>query len=102
MRAYVWNKCKEWLLIGAVPATSTRLETDLTAPGYHLDRRDRLVLESKESMAKRGVASVDEADALALTFAAPVVHTWRRKPRPASRTFTGRPGGRDRALGWMG
>jgi phage terminase large subunit len=30
------------------------------------------VLESKESMGKRGVASPDDADALALTFAMPV------------------------------
>jgi hypothetical protein len=31
-----------------------------------------VVLESKESLKKRGVASPDDADALCLTFAAPV------------------------------
>jgi phage terminase large subunit len=49
------------------------LEVDLTGPGFHHDRRDRLVIESKESMKKRGLASPDDGDALALTFAMPVV-----------------------------
>lgn len=70
MRAYMWNRMKEWLLRGAIPADDTRLEVDLTAPGSHLNRSDQLVLESKEAMAKRGVASPDNGDALALTFAA--------------------------------
>jgi hypothetical protein len=42
---------------------------DLTGPGYTHDKRDRLQLESKESMKKRGVDSPDDGDALALTFA---------------------------------
>jgi hypothetical protein len=33
---------------------------------------DKLVIESKAEMAKRGVASPDDADALALTFACSV------------------------------
>jgi hypothetical protein len=48
-----------------------RLAADLAGPGFHL-RNNKLVLESKESMAKRGVASPDDGDALALTFALPV------------------------------
>jgi hypothetical protein len=42
------------------------------APGFHLNRQDQLVLESKESMQARGVASPDDGDAHMLTFAAPV------------------------------
>ena len=72
MRAYMWHKLKEWLDRGAIPAEDPVLETDLTAPGSHLNRSDQLVLESKEAMAKRGVASPDSGDALALTFAAHV------------------------------
>ena len=71
MRAHMWNRMKEWLDKGAIPA-DTVLETDLTAPGSHLNRSDQLVLESKDAMQKRGVASPDNADALALTFAAHV------------------------------
>jgi len=72
MRAYMWNRMKEWLDRGAIPRDDQILETDLTGPGSHLNRSDQLVLESKESMQKRGVASPDSGDALALTFAARV------------------------------
>lgn len=71
MRAYMWGRVKDWLPQGAIPGDAG-LETDLTGPGYHHDSRDRLVLESKEQMKKRGVDSPDAGDALALTFAAPV------------------------------
>jgi len=72
LRAYMWAKLKEWLPGAIIDAKDTKLETDLTSPGYHINRQDRLVIESKEDMAKRGVASPDDGDALALTFAAQV------------------------------
>lgn len=68
MRAYMWSKLKDWLTKGAIDTTA-RLETDLTGPGYKHDKRDRVVLESKEDMKKRGLDSPDDGDALALTFA---------------------------------
>jgi hypothetical protein len=71
MRAYMWTRLKEWLPHGAI-RNDPVLETDLIGPGYHHDAQDRLVLESKEQMKKRDVSSPDDADALALTFAAPV------------------------------
>ena len=74
----MWAKMKEWLVLGAIPK-DTRLETDLCGPGFHHNRHDRLVLESKEQMAKRGLASPDDGDALALTFAQNVA------PRPKMR-----------------
>ena len=46
-----------------------RLATDLAGPGYHINRSNLLVLESKADMQKRGQASPDDGDALALTFA---------------------------------
>jgi hypothetical protein len=69
MRAYMWSRMKEWLLKGAIPQ-DVILETDLTGPGYHLNKSEQLVIESKQDMVKRGIASPDYADALALTFAA--------------------------------
>src|SRR5260370_32200418 len=45
------------------------MATDLAGPGYHINRSNLLVLESKEDMQKRGQASPDDGDALALTFA---------------------------------
>ena len=39
------------------------------AAGYHINRSNLLVLESKADMQKRGQASPEDGDALALTFA---------------------------------
>lgn len=72
LRAYMWGRLKDWLAHGSIDQKDTKLETDLTAPGYHLNPKDQIVIESKESMQKRGQASPDDGDALALTFAAPV------------------------------
>lgn len=72
MRAYMWSEMRDWLTKGAIDETP-RLETDLTGPGYKHDKQDRVVLESKEDMKKRGLDSPDDGDALALTFAAPVI-----------------------------
>jgi hypothetical protein len=72
MRSFMWAKLREWLRHGAIDTTPA-LEIDLTAPGYFHDKQDRLLLESKEQMKKRGVDSPDDGDALALTFAAPVM-----------------------------
>lgn len=71
MRAFMWGKLRDWLPKGAIDTTA-RLETDLTGPGYQHDKRDRVVLESKEAMKKRGMDSPDDGDALALTFAMPM------------------------------
>jgi hypothetical protein len=38
-----------------------------------MDKQDRICLESKEEMEKRGLDSPDDGDALALTFAHPVL-----------------------------
>jgi hypothetical protein len=70
-RAYMWRRLKEWLRNGAIPDQED-LQIQLTGPGYHINQANKLVIESKQDMAKRGVASPDDADALALTFAQPV------------------------------
>jgi hypothetical protein len=93
MRAYMWGKLRDWLPRGAIDA-DPQLEQDLTAPGYSHDRSDRIVLESKEHLKARGIDSPDDGDALALTFAAPVVSRVPAKPK------TSLP--RSSALGWMG
>lgn len=94
MRAYMWLRLKEWLDKGAIPDGDGTLETDLTAPGSHLNRSDQLVLESKEAMQKRGLASPDSGDALALTFAAHVPPVAAQRPE---RELVGGIGG-----SWMG
>lgn len=67
MRAYMWGSMKNWLTMGSIP-DEERLCQPFMGPGFH-HRNGKLVLESKESMAKRKVKSPDGPDALALTFA---------------------------------
>ena len=83
-RAYMWSRMKEWLLNGSIDPKDQKLELDLTSPGYHINKSDQLVIESKESMAKRGVASPDDADALCLTWAAPVGRPDPPPPPPSA------------------
>ena len=71
MRDYMWQNMKEWLMNGAIDS-DPQLEADLTGPGTRYDQRQRIWLESKEDMKKRGLDSPDDGDALALTFAAPI------------------------------
>jgi hypothetical protein len=70
MRAYMWNQVKEWLPRGAIDPADEKLALDLAGPGANIRVSDgKLVLESKADMQKRGQASPDDGDALALTFA---------------------------------
>jgi hypothetical protein len=62
---------QNWLLHGAIHEDE-KLALDLSGPGYHINRSNLLVLESKADMQKRGQASPDDGDALAPTFAQPV------------------------------
>ena len=70
-RAEMWGECKTWLPIGSLQKDE-ELATDLTGVEYAFDAQDRIQLERKEDMEKRGLASPDMADALCLTFAQPV------------------------------
>lgn len=71
MRDFMWGKLKEWLATGAIDK-DPGLEADLAGPCLVSDRQQRVKLEDKELMKKRGLDSPDDADALALTFAMPV------------------------------
>jgi hypothetical protein len=71
-RAEMWANMKQWLIDGNCQVVdSDELQSDLINVKYTIDSNSRLLLESKESMKKRGVRSSDAADALALTFALP-------------------------------
>lgn len=65
LRAELWKRCKEWLKEGHV---TEDFRDDLIGPQYSYDSSGRLVIERKEDMKKRGLASSDIADALCLTF----------------------------------
>lgn len=73
-RAEMYGDLRDWLETGAIEPDAA-LRTDLTGPEYFFDKNSRILLESKDDMKKRGLASPDDADALALTFAHPVART---------------------------
>lgn len=93
-RAEMWQRSKLWLDEpgGADIPDDDGLQADACGPSYHYDMNQRLLIEAKEHMRARGIRSPDEWDALALTFAEPVVE---RKPKPAARAYGG-------AMGWAG
>lgn len=71
-RAEMWSVMRKWLKdVGEIP-NDDELALDLQAPEYKYDVQNRILLEKKEDMKKRGALSPDLADALALTFAEPV------------------------------
>lgn len=80
-RAEMWGGAKDWLKIGILEQDD-QLATDLTSVEYAFDNQDRIQLERKEDMEKRGLASPDDGDALALTFAHPVPEWADPLPRP--------------------
>ncbi len=70
-RAEMWGFMKEWLRSGCIPDDAD-LIADLGNVEYGYDATDALLLERKDDMRRRGLASPDDGDALALTFAYPV------------------------------
>ena len=97
-RAEMWMRSKEWLEdpLGVDIPDEAIFQSDAVGPTYKYDSNQRLVLESKESMRKRGVRSPDVWDAVALTFAEPVyVKADDNRPKTVSHVFT-------RPNGWMG
>jgi hypothetical protein len=72
-RAEIWGTMREWLRSGAID-NDPELIADLTGVeyGYVLrDGRDAIQLERKEDMKRRGLASSDDGDALALPSPTP-------------------------------
>lgn len=71
-RTEMWDKVREWLEGGGAIPNDPALKSELASPMYSFDASGRKVLEPKEKLKERGLRSPDLADALALTFAAPV------------------------------
>jgi hypothetical protein len=70
LRDELWMAVKDWLGTRAVKLPREEaLRQELVAPRYSFTSSGRLVVESKDSLRKRGMRSPDLADALCLTFA---------------------------------
>lgn len=73
-RAEMWWRMRDWFADQPcrVPNNASLL-SDLTGPQPKVSSNGRRLLEKKEDMKKRGLRSPDGGDALALTFAQPVL-----------------------------
>jgi len=76
-RANMWGDMKDWMKAGGCLPKRQQLADDLVGPEYEIlstgANAGKLKLESKKDMDKRGIPSPSEADAVAITFAHPVI-----------------------------
>lgn len=72
-RAEMWSKMRDWVINEGCLQDDIVLKTQLVAVRYILDRQtQKMRMEPKDEMEKRGLSSPDRADTLALTFGATV------------------------------
>lgn len=78
-RSEMWSDSRDWLTdeTGADIPDDDALHADACAPGYRYNMHQKLLLESKEDIRKRGLRSPDGWDSVVLTFSSPV----KEKPK---------------------
>jgi hypothetical protein len=81
-RAECWGLMRDWLLAGAEIPDDAELADDLVGPEYGFSSKQQIQLERKEDIKKRGLASPDCGDMLAMTFSVKIAAP---KPKPAPR-----------------
>ena len=84
-RAEMWGRMRDWLSEGGCIDDDSELIADLTGVEYSYTPTNQILLESKEDMKKRGLASPDNADSLCLTFAVRVNEYEEDLPKARSR-----------------
>ena len=95
LRDDLWMSVKDWLGTRAVKLPKDEsLRQELVAPRYTFTSLGKIVVESKDSMRRRGMRSPDLADALCLTFAGQAAQVGVRalawKPgKPLKRSIAG-------------
>ena len=67
--AEMWSRMRDWIRGADLPAKDSELRLALIGREFYFDDKERIRLERKKEMKKRGLASPDEADALCHTFA---------------------------------
>ena len=72
-RSEMWYAMREWLNAGGAVPDDSRLIKELSTPMYFYNAAGKIQLEAKEKIVERMGFSPDIADALALTFAQPVM-----------------------------
>jgi phage terminase large subunit len=69
----MWGEMRAAMRAGLELPNEKELRSDLLGPLYSYTNKQQIILEKKSDMKKRGLASPDHADAVALTFAQPVI-----------------------------
>lgn len=72
-RIEMWDNMNKWLKDGGGIESRQEIADDLTGPEAFINTSGKFQLERKEDMKERGLPSPNYADALALTFAFPVI-----------------------------
>lgn len=87
-RAEYWAKMRDWIYDEGVLPADKEMRAQLIGVMYSLDRHEqRIKLEAKEDMKKRGLPSPDEGDSFALTFAVNVPRRDRNNLRRATQAL---------------
>lgn len=68
VRSQLWGEMKNWLMTGASLPYMPDLRDQLVGMTYGYNQKMQLMLTSKKDLKKKGMASPDIADAVALTF----------------------------------
>lgn len=72
-RAEMWGRAKDAIGARLDLPNDGQLKDHLISPEYGFDNKNRIKLEKKEDMKKRGLSSPNDGDALAYTFAENVI-----------------------------
>ncbi len=86
-RGEMYAAGRKWLEQGGVLEDDQQLIDEVTGPEYEVRLDGKIVIESKESMKKRGLASPNRADAWVLSFAFPVVPQALRRPQQDAQPY---------------
>jgi len=102
-RAEMWNKMRLWLKDGGSIPKDQILYNDLIGPETVPRIDGKIQLESKKDMKKRKQPSPNRADALALSFAYPVLGEVKERARRTNKIATSTLARRSKAnKGWNG
>lgn len=81
-RAEAWGLMRDALHAGMEIPDDPELDQDLTGIKYGFSNKSQITLEKKEDMKKRGLASPDCGDMLAMTFGVQIAPPKRKPDRP--------------------
>ena len=88
-RMEMWANMRDWIRDGGAIPPDPILQADLSAPTYGFTAKGLQILEAKDKIKERIGRSPDLADALALTFAVPIVASvdWDDEPYDSRAAF---------------